>query len=177
VYNTARLKDVYNFDILPEGIDAKYVLGGQGNLWTEQVPTEAQAEYMTYPRAFAIAETVWSPSSEKNWSNFVTRVEDHFQRFDAAGINYAPSMYDAIISVKKDKDGQLLIELRTDVDNLDIYYTYDNSVPNQYHQKYKGPISFPTGADNFKVTTFRDGKQIGRLITLKTEDLEKRVKK
>jgi hexosaminidase len=177
VYSTARLKEVYSFDILPAGIDSAYVLGGQGNLWTEQVATTPQVEYMTYPRAFAIAETMWSPKSKKNWNNFVARVEDHFKRFDQAGINYAPSLYDPVITVKKNKEGQLLIDLKTEVEGLDIFYTVDNSVPNQYYSKYKEPITFPAGADMFRVITYRNNKPAGRLISLKTEELEKRVKK
>jgi hexosaminidase len=46
IYDYARLNAVYKFDILAPGIDSTYVLGGQANLWTEQIPTPAQAEYM-----------------------------------------------------------------------------------------------------------------------------------
>lgn len=44
---------------LPDSI-ARHILGLQGNLWTEQVPTMAQCEYMLYPRLLAIAENGWS---------------------------------------------------------------------------------------------------------------------
>ena len=175
VYSTARLKDVYNFNILPAGIDSTYVLGGQGNLWTEQIPTPAQVEYMTYPRALAIAETMWSPSSKKNWSNFVERVENQFSRFDLAKINYAVSMYDPIIKVTKNNTGRLVINLSTELDGLDLHYTLDNSVPNQYHAAYKGPIEVPADADNFKVISYRNGKPIGHLMSIKIEDLAKRA--
>ncbi len=105
VYSSSRLKEVYTFDIVPKEVDSTYVLGGQGNLWTEQVATTAQVEYMTYPRAFAISETLWTPKSKKNWENFVTRVEDHFVRFDEGQVNYSTSMYDPITSVKKTDNG------------------------------------------------------------------------
>jgi hexosaminidase len=177
VYNSARLKDVYQFDILAPGIDSTYVVGAQANLWTEQIPTTAQVEYMTYPRTFAVAETIWSPRNKKNWNGFVSRVENHFQRFDQAGINYSPSLYDAIIRVKKDGKGQLVIDLTTEVEGLNIYYTVDNSIPNHYHPRFKESFVFPSGADNLKVITYRDNKPVGRLISLKAEDLEKRVKK
>jgi hexosaminidase len=177
VYDVARLKDTYALNLLPEGIDSAYVLGGQGNLWTEQVPTEPQVEYMMYPRAFAVAETVWSPKNKKEWNNFVERVEKHFERFDEAEINYAPSIYDPIISVKRNANGQLTIDLTTEAQNVDIFYTVDNTLPNQYYPKYKGTITFPDGADMLRVITYRNNQPMGRLITLKTEDLEKRVKK
>ena len=177
VYSNARLKDVYAFDILPAEIDSTYVLGGQANLWTEQVPTMAHAEYMTYPRTFAVSESLWSPKSRKDWNTFVTRVENQFERFDAAGVNYARSMYDPIISVKKNDTGVLVVEVSTEVQGLDVYYTIDNSIPNQYYPKYREPVVFTADVDMLRLITYRNGKQIGRLISIKTEDLEKRVKK
>jgi hexosaminidase len=177
VYNIARLKDTYNLNILPEGIDSTFVLGGQGNLWTEQIPTPQHVEYMTYPRAFAIAESMWSPRNKKDWNNFVGRVENHFVRFNEAGINYAPSMYDPVIKVKKNTDSQLIVDLSTEIEGLDIFYTVDNTIPNQYYPKYKEPIILPMGADMLRVITYRNNKPLGRLISIKTEDLEKRVKK
>ena len=142
VYSVARLKDTYGLNILPDGIDSAFVLGGQGNLWTEQVPTEAHLEYMTYPRTFAISETMWSPKNKKEWTNFVGRVEDHFGRFDQAGINYAPSIYDPIIAVEKDTNGQLTIELSTEAQNVDVFYTVDNSIPINIIRDMKSPSSF-----------------------------------
>jgi hexosaminidase len=177
VYSSARLKDVYNFSILPAGIDSTYVLGGQGNVWTEQIPTQAQLEYMMYPRSLAISETLWSPQSRKDWSNFIGRVENQFRRFDKAGINYSTSMYDPIISVKKNNAGSLVIELTTETAGLDIFYTLDNSIPNHYHNKYREPIVVPADVDNFRVITYRNGQPLGRLISLKKEDLAKRVRR
>lgn len=177
VYGSARLKDVYKMDILPAGIDSTFVLGGQGNLWTEQIPSVPQIEYMTYPRAFAIAETLWSHKSKKDWNNFVTRVEYHFERFNEARRNYARSMYDPIISVTKNSRGNLEVNLSTEVDGLTLYYTIDNTIPNQYYPKYKEPIVLPKGTDMFRVISYKENKPAGRLISLKVEDLEKRVKK
>ena len=53
------LSTCYRFEPTPEGVDPKYILGGQGNLWTESVPTPRHAEYMTWPRSFAGISTVW----------------------------------------------------------------------------------------------------------------------
>lgn len=56
------LEQCYAYDPaghLPDSI-AKHILGLQGNLWTEQVPTMAHCEYMLYPRLLAIAENGWS---------------------------------------------------------------------------------------------------------------------
>ena len=49
VYASLRVKKSYSFEPVPDGVEARYILGGQGNLWTEQIPTLRHAEYMTYP--------------------------------------------------------------------------------------------------------------------------------
>ena len=68
IYASLRLNKCYSFDPVPEGVDAKYILGGQGNLWTEQVATLHHAEYMTWPRGWALAEDFWSPKELKTGS-------------------------------------------------------------------------------------------------------------
>jgi hexosaminidase len=79
--------------------------------------------------------------------------------------------------VKKKTDGIIMIELTTEVEALDIYYTLDNSVPNHYHPKYTGPIVFPKGADQFRLISYKAGKPAGRIISIKSEDLAKRITK
>lgn len=177
VYNSARLKDVYQFDILPAGIDSAYVLGGQGNLWTEQIRIAPQVEYMTYPRAFAIAETLWSPKSKKNYSDFVKRVENHFERFDSEEINYSRSLYDPIIAVRKNSEGKLVVDLTAEAPDLDFYYTFDNTIPNQYYDKYQAPLVIPEGTDMLRISSYRGKKQMGRIVSLTMEDLTKRIKR
>ena len=49
-YSMSRLTDSYSFEPIPEGVDPKLILGGQGNLWTESVPNFRHAQYMTWPR-------------------------------------------------------------------------------------------------------------------------------
>jgi hexosaminidase len=92
VYGTSRLKELYQFDIIVPEIDSAYVMGGQANLWTEQIPTAAQLEYMIYPRALAVSESLWSPRAKKNYTKFVAKVENQFDRFDAEKVNYSTSL-------------------------------------------------------------------------------------
>ena len=99
IYAGLRLQKCYSFEPVPEGVEAKYILGGQGNLWTEQVASLRHAEYMTWPRGWALAEDYWSPKESKNWAGFVQRVEKHFDSADIAGIIYSPAIYDSNITV------------------------------------------------------------------------------
>jgi hexosaminidase len=176
-YSHVRLRDSYGYNPVPAGVDSTLILGGQGNLWTEQIPTVPQIEYMMYPRAFALSEVFWSPQPSRHWPGFVTRVEQHFERFDFARQNYARSMYDPIVTVSKNAAGRLVVNLDTEVAGLDIYYTLDNTLPNQYYPQYKGPVELPEGTDLFRVITYRNGKPAGKLISITTEALGKRVGK
>lgn len=177
VYATLRLNKAYQFEPLPEGVNPALIKGGQANLWTEQIYNMRHAQYMTWPRGWAIAESLWSPSSKRNWNDFSKRVENHFGRYDEAEIKYSPSIYDPIISVQKDAKNQLVVDLSTEIEGLDIYYTFDNSFPDRFYPKYTSPISVPKDAAALKLITYRGKEPIGRLITVQITDLQKRIKK
>lgn len=86
------LSKCYSFEPdLPEltAEEAKHVVGIQANLWTEYISTIKYAEYMTYPRALALAEVSWSPKGSKNYENFKTRLKGHMPSMDAMKINYS----------------------------------------------------------------------------------------
>jgi hexosaminidase len=174
VYATLRLNKAYQFEPVPDGVDPKYILGGQANLWTEQVYNMRHMEYMLWPRAMAISEAVWSPKDKRNWDNFSSRVEKQFPRFDAAEIKYAPSMYDPIFNVSK-TDSTLKIELSTEIKGLDIYYSFDNSFPDNFYPKYTSALTPPKDAVMLKVVTYRGKQKIGRMISMPISELEKRV--
>lgn len=173
IYATLRTRKSYSFEPVPDGVDPKRILGGQGNLWTEQIPTMRYAEYMTYPRAWALSEVYWSPKEAKNWPNFVQRMESQFGRADVAGINYSKAIYDAIVRTST-KDGKLMLELEGEVPGLDIFYTIDDTMPDQFSTRYTQPVALPDGPITLRVITYRAGKPIGHLITLKRDDLAKR---
>ena len=175
VYSSLRLNKAYQFDPVPPEADARYILGGQANLWTEQVYNIRQVEYMTWPRGFAIAESVWSPKEKKNWENFVNKTENHFQRLDYAETKYSPAIYDPIVSVTK-KEDKYFVELTTEISGLDIYTSFDNSTPDRFYPLYKAPLLVPTDARLMRIITYRGKVPAGRLMTIRVEDLKKRAK-
>lgn len=174
-YSMLRLKTCYNFEPVPAGLNKDLILGGQGNLWTESVPTPRQAEYMTWPRAFALAEVFWSPAEKKDWKNFTAKVEKQFSYLDSRKVNYARSMFDAIITGVKEGKEPYAVKLVTEVEGLDIYYTFDGTNPDIYTKKYQGsPLEIPKGASQIRVRTFRDGEPIGSQINFPLKELENR---
>lgn len=176
VYKTVLLTNSYAFEPVPEGVDPKFIKGGQANLWTEQIYNMRHAQYMTWPRAFAVSESVWSPKEKKNWNDFIRRVESHFTRFDVAEIKYAPSMYDPIFNASKDGE-QLKVEMSTEVEGLEIYYSFDNSFPDRFYPKYTQALKVPVDAVNLKVITYRGKQPIGRMVVMAVAELKKRAEK
>ena len=175
-YSMLRLKTCYSFEPVPDGIDKQFILGGQGNLWTESVPNERQVEYMTWPRAFALAEVLWSPKNKRNWPDFIRRVERNFEYLDMGKINYARSMYDAIITGVKGANDSIKVKLATEIDGLDIYYTFDGTNPDPFQKKYQGkPLDVPKGASQIRVKTYRNGSPIGLQINCPLKELNDRI--
>ncbi|UKJ09054.1 beta-N-acetylhexosaminidase [Solitalea lacus] len=175
-YSMNRLSTSYSLDPVPEGIDKKYILGGQGNLWTENIPNTRHLEYMVWPRAFALSEVFWTPQKNRNWDDFSRRMEVQLNRFDAAQINYAKSAYDPIIRVNKNYQGSYIINVTAEINGLDIYYSFEGPDPDSFYPKYSQPLEIPKGADTFKAVTYRNGKPIGKVVTLKIKDLDKRMR-
>jgi hexosaminidase len=89
--NPLTLSKMYAFEPMPTNVPPQlqsYILGAQGNLWTEQIPNFRHAEYMAFPRVCALAEVTWSAKDARNWDDFIRRLQVQNQRFDELGINY-----------------------------------------------------------------------------------------
>ena len=174
-YSMLRLQDCYKYQLIPDSVDASLIMGGQGNLWTESVPHYRQVEYMIWPRALAISETPWTDARVRNWKFFVNRVEQQFERFDRSGVNYARSIYDPIIYPHWDKERQLKIAMKTEIEGLSLFYTFDNTIPDIYSNMYTDTLSIPKNASMLRVAAYKGQEQAGRLIDITIDALKKRA--
>ncbi len=177
VYASLRLSKAYQFDPAPAGANAAFIKGGQANLWTEHIYNMRTVQYMLWPRGWAIAESVWSPKEKKDWNRFFAKTEQHFERYDAAEINYARSAYDPVFKASKTAGKQLKIELSTEVEKLDIYYSFDNSFPDRFYPKYTSALTPPKDAVQLKVITYKGKEPVGRMIAMPIAELQKRADK
>ena len=87
------LSTVYHYEPIPEGLPEEYhhhVLGTQGQLWSEYMPTESQVEYMAFPRLCAIAEVTWTPADSRDYVDFTERLRRHTARLDMLNVAYRP---------------------------------------------------------------------------------------
>lgn len=87
----APMEKVYSYNPVPPGLTPEEegrVLGAQGQLWTEYIPTMKQVEYMAFPRSCALAEVVWSPDEGKDYECYLRRLPTELKRLEYAGIHY-----------------------------------------------------------------------------------------
>jgi hexosaminidase len=85
------LERVYSFNPTPERMPMaarRWVLGTQFQLWTEFIRTPAQAEYMAFPRACALAEAAWTPARLQDYGDFRSRLATHLKRLSVLGVNF-----------------------------------------------------------------------------------------
>ena len=88
------MSDVYAWDPVPPSLDpafTQYILGGQANVWTEYMPDEQQVEYMIFPRMAAMAETLWSVPANRDYPDFLDRLDVHTHTWDQWGVRYFAS--------------------------------------------------------------------------------------
>ncbi len=133
------LEKVYAFNPIPEELneeESKYVLGAQGNVWTEYMPDEKKVEYMAFPRAIALSEVLWSSPEKRDYKNFITRLERFQKRLDQQNVNYANHIYE-VTGELKNTDGKLTYELNTTSNTYPIYFSTDGGYPNR---EYLTPI-------------------------------------
>ena len=107
------LKTVYRFDPVGTALAGKYekyVLGGQANVWAEYLKSIEQVEYTAYPRAAAVAETIWTPKERKNYLSFTQRLSRHLQRLAILDVNFCvPSKGHKAATITASEDGEISI--------------------------------------------------------------------
>ena len=81
------MEEVYGF--APEDVSGSpgRLLGGEVNLWSEHAPQHL-VESKIYPRASAFAEVMWTPPARRDFTDFLDRLEVHYDRLDGMRVDY-----------------------------------------------------------------------------------------
>ncbi|HOW24429.1 MAG TPA: family 20 glycosylhydrolase [Bacteroidales bacterium] len=142
------LKKVYSFEPTPPeltGEQAGFILGGQGNLWAEFIPTPDHAEYMALPRMTALSEVLWSSREQRNWDSFQQRLQRQFLRFDRMGVHYSRGSFAVQILTSSDSaSGRIQIQMSTEQFDPEIRYTLDGTAPSKNSPLYTSPFPADT---------------------------------
>lgn len=154
------LEKVYNYN---PSIPVK---GLQGNLWSEYIYSEAQRQYMFFPRAFAIAEIAWSKPENKDFAAFCTAVDRACQDLDERGVNYHIPMpeqpngsCDRVAFTDKVK-----VEFTT-TRPMRMVYTLDGSEPTAASASYEQPFEFSADAI-IKIACVTSYGKLGKVRTI-----------
>lgn len=160
------LRKVYEYEPVPAELNAKeaeYIIGVQGNVWAEFIHSNEKVDYMTYPRAAALAETGWSAADKKDWNDFTRRMESQYLRYQKAGIRYSPSAYNVTFEVKKDSArNKALVTMHTNSFQPEIYYTVNGNEPSVKSLKYQQPfeVNMPV---TIRAATFKGTEKRGQV--------------
>jgi hexosaminidase len=101
------LEKVYQYEPVPAVLNAaqaKYILGAQGNVWTEYIKNTSKVEYMIFPRMIALSEVLWSPKAKRNWKDFERRMPVIMERLGKKKVNYSKAYYDLLATVMPTND-------------------------------------------------------------------------
>lgn len=158
------VEKVYSYNPIPEELtaeEAHYILGAQGNVWTEYMNTANQVEYMMMTRMTALSEVLWGTSNPSNYKDFENRLIYHFSIFEKKGIHYSQAIYNIVSKIEQNKE-ELQYHLKAR-NNEGIRFTTDGTEPNLNSQKYTSSIPI-TKSIKIKATYFEENAKKGNTI-------------
>ena len=156
------LRTMYDYEPVPAVLtpeEQKYIIGVEGCVWTEYMPTPARVEYMAWPRMCAIAEAGWTTAG-KDWDGFTRRLEKHFGRLDYMGVGSCRAFFSPFIEFHPDTPQDKVVTISVDAPDAEIHYTLDGSIPTASSPKYEKPFVINRQQKVTAIAT-RNGRQIG----------------
>ncbi len=162
------LRTMYEYNPTPDSLteeEKKYIMGVEGCVWTEYMPTPQRVEYMAWPRMCAIAESGWT-TAPKDWDGFTRRLEKHFGRLDLLGVESCRNFFSPFIEFHKDTAHDKVVTITADLPDAEIRYTLDGSTPRADSKLYELPFVI-NRSQTVTAALFRDGQMVGDIKTKK----------
>ncbi|MBK9148415.1 MAG: family 20 glycosylhydrolase [Flavobacteriales bacterium] len=170
------LQKVYSYEPIPTELkpdEHKYILGAQGNVWTEYILTPEHVEYMAVPRILALAEVLWTPKAKRDEADFIQRLEKEFLRLDALGVRFSNSVYYVSVRAKNSsRSGAIQIELSSPLADSIQYMllpypsdalsgmVHPDALPLNKKLRYSQPFEF-SSSRVLLTSVFRGGQAVG----------------
>lgn len=167
------LEKTYSYDPIPDTLVAmgksNYILGVQGNTWSEYMYDEAKRDYMIFPRILAVAEIGWTNLDRKDYKDFERRIENAYVRLDGHAINYH-------IPQPEQSNGSCNFVAFTDKASLEfkttrpikMVYTLDGSEPTPVSTAYTAPIEI-TETTTLKIASVLPSGKMSPIRTIQVE--------
>ncbi len=167
------LEKTYSYNPIPDTLAAMgksdYILGVQGNTWSEYMYDEAKRDYMIFPRILAVAEIGWTNLDRKDYKDFERRIENAYVRLDGHEINYH-------IPQPEQPNGSCNFVAFTDKASLEfkttrpikMVYTLDGSEPTPASTAYTAPIEI-TETTTLKIASVLPSGKMSPIRTIQVE--------
>lgn len=163
--NKQSLYNVYHFNPIPKALteeQAKNILGAQGNVWTEWIPSEERLEYMVYPRKLALSEVLWT--NKQNYTSFRNRLSVQQKRLETMGVNYRLPDIDGLLENYVFVQNGVL-NVKSPAPDLILRYTSDGSMPDAKSTILNKPVTV-TKPTTFKIAAFTKNGLRGDVYTV-----------
>ncbi|HEY0686491.1 MAG TPA: family 20 glycosylhydrolase [Steroidobacter sp.] len=162
------LADVYRFDPAPAALspqDRSRLVGVHASVWTRTDGNEAEIESMTFPRAAALAETGWTPSSELRWADFPTRLVAMMARYSRLGLRFSDAAFRPMAFKRGESGDRVSVELAKQAPLGEIRYTVNGAEPTARSPVYADVFEVPR-ATVIKAAVFHNGEPLSRTTSI-----------
>ena len=162
------LARVYGFEPVPATLAADkqhHILGLQANMFTEHTRSHARLQHNLFPRLAAVAETGWSPRSQRDFRDFLARLPAQLQRYRAWGLDYAQTPFEVSIAEKADRRaGRVQVNLANPL-GYEVRYTTDGQPVTAQSPRYEVPLTATLPA-KVNAAAFFNGQPLAAVPTV-----------
>ncbi|MEM7104439.1 MAG: family 20 glycosylhydrolase [Bacteroidota bacterium] len=155
------LSKVYSYEPVPKELnaaEAKHILGAQGNVWTEYIPTREHLFYMALPRMSAMAEVNWTPANQKDYDDFTERLTTHIERLNAMNIQPANHIFDVKMKITSGNGDGVQVMFSKENKAGTILFSVDGKPITKNSSEFSTPILL-SGSTHLTAQAF-DGKNL-----------------
>lgn len=160
--NKNSLLKTYNYEPVNPSLTSaqqELIIGVQGNIWAETIPSVQRVEYMMMPRFLALSEMAWVQPAKKDADDFMKRIVPQFKRMDKMNINYRIPDLQGVLDMNA-FIGEGTYNITCMLPDVDIRYTTDGTVPTKKSPKVPVPLKI-TETSELTFRTFRPNGTAG----------------
>lgn len=160
------MRSIYEYDKeMLKGMNAKqkqHVIGVQGNMWCEYIPTRERVLFQYFPRILALSELAWTKPELKDYDEFYNRLPKQFAMLHKLNVPFRTPSLDGVYHVNAfTTEGTMAVSCADPL--ATVRYTTDGSFPNKDSQLYNGSVKVDE-TTHFILRTFAPNGQAGEML-------------